>query len=85
MGEKIPAALATEISKNSKIPMIGIGAGAGCDGQILVTHDMLGMYTRFHPRFVRRYAQVAEVMMGAFRHYVQDVKEKTFPSASESY
>jgi len=83
--EKIPAALATEISKNSKIPMIGIGAGAGCDGQILVTHDMLGMYTRFHPRFVRRYAQVAEVMMGAFRHYVQDVKEKTFPSASESY
>jgi len=83
--EKIPAALATEIARNSKIPIIGIGAGAGCDGQILVTHDMLGMYTRFHPRFVRRYAQVAEVMMGAFRHYVQDVKEKTFPSSSESY
>jgi 3-methyl-2-oxobutanoate hydroxymethyltransferase len=83
--EKIPAALAAEISKSLTIPMIGIGAGAECDGQILVTHDMLGLYTRFHPRFVRRYAQVAEEMTGAFQHYVVDVKAKSFPSQAESY
>ena len=83
--EKIPASLAAEMSKSLSIPMIGIGAGAGCDGQILVTHDMLGLYTRFHPRFVRRYAQIAEEMTSAFRHYVGDVKGKDFPSASESY
>jgi 3-methyl-2-oxobutanoate hydroxymethyltransferase len=83
--EKIPAALAGEIAKSLTIPIIGIGAGAECDGQILVTHDMLGLYTRFHPRFVRRYAQVAEEMTGAFQHYVVDVKAKSFPSSSESY
>jgi 3-methyl-2-oxobutanoate hydroxymethyltransferase len=83
--EKIPASLASEISKSLTIPMIGIGAGAGCDGQILVTHDMLGLYTRFHPRFVRHYAQIAEEMLSAFRHYVGDVKGKDFPSAAESY
>jgi 3-methyl-2-oxobutanoate hydroxymethyltransferase len=83
--EKVPAALATEISQTLSIPVIGIGAGAGCDGQILVTHDMLGLYTRFHPRFVRRYAQIAEEMTSAFRHYVGDVKGKSFPSPTESY
>lgn len=83
--EKVPAALATEISKSLTIPVIGIGAGAGCDGQILVTHDMLGLYTRFHPRFVRRYAQIAEEMTSAFKHYVSDVKAKSFPSNKESY
>ena len=83
--EKVPAALATEIAKSLTIPVIGIGAGAGCDGQILVTHDMLGLYTRFHPRFVRRYAQVAEEMTSAFKHYVADVKAKSFPSNKESY
>jgi 3-methyl-2-oxobutanoate hydroxymethyltransferase len=83
--EKIPASLATEVSAQLSIPVIGIGAGAGCDGQILVTHDMLGLYTRFHPRFVRRYAQIAEEMTKAFRDYVSDVKEKSFPSAGESY
>ena len=83
--EKIPAALATEVSKSVKIPCVGIGAGAGCDGQILVTPDMLGMYTRFHPRFVRRYAQLAEVMVQAFKAYGEDVKTRRFPSASESY
>ncbi len=83
--EKVPAALATEISQTLTIPVIGIGAGAGCDGQILVTHDMLGLYTRFHPRFVRRYAQIAEEMTSAFRHYVGDVKGKSFPSPTESY
>ena len=85
MLEKIPAALAAEVSKKLSIPTIGIGAGAGCDGQILVTHDMLGLYTRFHPRFVRRYAQLGEEMTGAFRRYVGDVKSKSFPSSEESY
>jgi len=83
--EKIPASLAAEVSASLSIPVIGIGAGASCDGQILVTHDMLGLYTRFRPRFVRRYAQIGEEMVGAFRHYVADVKGRRFPSAAESY
>lgn len=83
--EKIPASLAAEVSKSLTVPAIGIGAGPGCDGQILVTHDMLGLYTRFHPRFVRRYAQLGEEMLGAFRRYGADVKAKSFPSKDESY
>ena len=83
--EKIPASLAAEVSSSLDIPAIGIGAGAGCDGQILVSHDMLGLYTRFQPRFVRRYAQLAESMTGAFRQYVGDVKAREFPSTEESY
>ena len=67
------------------IPVIGIGAGGKCDGQILVSHDMLGLYTRFHPRFVRRYAEVAETMQGAFEHYVRDVRGGEFPTTDESY
>ena len=83
--EKIPASLAAEVAASLSIPVIGIGAGSSCDGQILVTHDMLGLYTRFRPRFVRRYAQIGEEMVGAFRHYVADVKGRRFPSAAESY
>jgi 3-methyl-2-oxobutanoate hydroxymethyltransferase len=83
--EKVPATLAASISKELTIPVIGIGAGAGCDGQILVTHDMLGLYTRFHPRFVRRYVELANAMTSAFQHYVGDVKSGEFPSESESY
>ena len=83
--EKVPAALAESISKELEVPVIGIGAGSGCDGQILVTHDMLGLYTRFHPRFVRRYAELAADMLAAFQHYVGDVKAGEFPSDSESY
>ncbi len=83
--EKVPAALAAEVARKISIPVIGIGAGPGCDGQILVSHDMLGLYTRFHPRFVRRYAQLGEEMMGAFRRYVGDVKGRAFPSDEESY
>ena len=83
--EKIPAPLATSIANELTIPVIGIGAGAGCDGQILVTHDMLGLYTRFHPRFVRRYAELASSMLDAFRHYTSDVKGREFPSTRESY
>lgn len=83
--EKVPAALAASISKELSIPVIGIGAGGGCDGQILVSHDMLGLYTQFHPRFVRRYAQIADDMLEAFGHYVRDVKAHEFPSTAESY
>ncbi len=83
--EKVPAALAGEISKSVGVPIIGIGAGGGCDGQIIVSHDMLGIYTRFHPRFVRRYAELAETMRDAFRQYVGDVKSGEFPSVDESY
>ena len=83
--EKIPAQHAEAISKELVVPVIGIGAGPGCDGQILVSHDMLGLYTRFHPRFVRRYAELGAAMHDAFRRYAQDVKGRQFPSPSESY
>jgi 3-methyl-2-oxobutanoate hydroxymethyltransferase len=83
--EKIPASLASEISKSVSVPIIGIGAGAGCDGQILVSQDMLGLYTRFHPRFVRRYAELGTEMLAAFEHYRRDVKGREFPGPDESY
>lgn len=83
--EKVPATLATEISKSVAIPVIGIGAGAGCDGQILVSQDMLGLYTRFHPRFVRRYSELGAEMLAAFEHYRKDVKAREFPGPEESY
>ena len=78
--EKVPAQLAAELSKSLEVPIIGIGAGGGCDGQILVTHDMLGLYTRFHPRFVRRYAELGLEMERAFEAYVADVRSGSFPS-----
>ncbi len=83
--EKVPRDLAKEVSCAVDVPVIGIGAGPGCDGQILVSHDMLGLYTRFHPRFVRRYANMAESMQGAFEDYVRDVKAGEFPRDEESY
>jgi 3-methyl-2-oxobutanoate hydroxymethyltransferase len=83
--EKVPMALARRITDMLKIPTIGIGAGLGCDGQILVTPDMLGMNTQFHPRFVRKYASLADEMVKAFSHYHHDVKEQKFPTESESY
>lgn len=83
--EKIPAKLATEVSQSLQIPTIGIGAGAGCDGQILVIHDMLGINKDFSPRFLRRYADLASIMQGAFTKYMTDVKSGDFPNKSESY
>ena len=83
--EKVPAKLAGEIARSVKVPVIGIGAGPACDGQILVTHDMLGLYTRFRPRFVRRYAELAQSMSEAFERYAQDVRTGDFPSDGESY
>ncbi|HGY57028.1 MAG TPA: 3-methyl-2-oxobutanoate hydroxymethyltransferase [Caldithrix abyssi] len=83
--EKIPAALAKEISASLSIPTIGIGAGPHCDGQVLVSHDMLGLYDKFKPKFVRRYAEMGKEMMEAFIRYVEDVKEGNFPAEDESY
>jgi len=83
--EKIPADLAAEISKMLTIPTIGIGAGPQCDGQILVTHDMLGMFEAFKPKFVRRYAELGKSIEDAVRDYVRDVKTTEYPDKSESY
>ncbi len=83
--EKIPAALAKEISVSLSIPTIGIGAGPYCDGQVLVSHDMLGLYDKFKPKFVRRYAELGKEMMEAFIRYIEDVKEGNFPAEDESY
>jgi 3-methyl-2-oxobutanoate hydroxymethyltransferase len=83
--EKIPAQLADEITSLLKIPTIGIGAGNKCDGQVLVTHDMLGMFEKFQPKFARRYAELAEIMRNAFQQYAKDVKAGQFPSRNESY
>jgi len=83
--EKVPSELAKRITEAVKIPTIGIGAGPDCDGQILVTTDMLGLYTRFRPRFVRRYAELATEMTQAFQQYREDVKSLSFPNESESY
>jgi len=83
--EKVPAALAADVTAQLDIPTIGIGAGVGCSGQVLVTHDMLGLTTDFNPRFVRRYAQLAEAITGAVEAYVSDVRARQFPDADESY
>jgi 3-methyl-2-oxobutanoate hydroxymethyltransferase len=83
--EKIPASLAKKVTAAVPVPTIGIGAGPHCDGQVLVVYDMLGLTEEFRPRFVRRYAEMAEVMRSAFRRYIGDVKGKRFPSMSESY
>lgn len=83
--EKIPAELGATVSKSLTIPTIGIGAGSGCDGQVLVTHDALGLTVDFHPRFVRRYASLGDTIDGAVKQYVADVRARDFPSADESY
>lgn len=83
--EKIPAELAAKVAKEVCIPVIGIGAGGGVDGQVLVMHDMLGINKGFSPRFLRRYADIAGVMEDAVGRYVADVKSSDFPTAAESY
>ncbi len=83
--EKIPAELAAKISGMLEIPTIGIGAGVDCDGQVLVSHDMLGMYSKFKPKFVRRYAEIGEQMSTAFKNYITEVKNNKFPDPDESY
>jgi len=83
--EKIPTALAKKVTETVSVPTIGIGAGPHCDGQVLVVYDMLGLTEEFRPRFVRRYAELAETMRGAFRQYISDVKSRKFPVMKESY
>lgn len=83
--EKIPANLAAEVSKSLQIPTIGIGAGAGCDGQVLVMHDMLGINTEFKPRFLRQYLNLSEQVTSAVQQYIKDVKSNDFPNQEESY
>jgi len=83
--EKIPAKLAGQVAEKLTIPVIGIGAGNAVDGQVLVTHDMLGITTDFQPRFLRRYAELGQIMQTAVKNYIQDVKDVNFPSDTESY
>jgi 3-methyl-2-oxobutanoate hydroxymethyltransferase len=83
--ESVPKELAETISKSLKIPTIGIGAGAGCDGQVLVINDILGLFEDFKPKFVRRYAELGKEMKKACLNYLNDVKSGRFPSEEESY
>ncbi len=83
--EGIPAKLGALVSRELHVPTIGIGAGVQCDGQVLVTHDLLGLYLGHTPKFVRRYAELGDATRDAFARYVADVKSRAFPSDSESY
>ena len=83
--EGIPARLGAQVTRELGIPTIGIGAGVGCDGQVLVSHDLLGLFLGHQPKFVRRYADLGEAMREAFGHYVADVKARRFPTDAESY
>ena len=83
--EKIPAALAERVTNELKMPTIGIGAGSGVDGQVLVVHDMLGITNDFSPRFLRRYADLNSIMSNAISNYVSDVKSQDFPNEKEQY
>ncbi len=83
--EKIPAKLAKRVAKEVRIPVIGIGAGSGCDGQVLVSHDMLGINNDFNPRFLRKYHNLHDEMHGAFKRYIKDVRSGSFPSKKEQY
>ena len=83
--EMVPAPLACVISKRLTIPTIGIGAGAGCDGQVQVIHDMLGLFTDFVPKHARQYAHLADVISDALSRYAEEVRNGSFPSAKESF
>ncbi|MFT5723731.1 MAG: 3-methyl-2-oxobutanoate hydroxymethyltransferase [Bacteroidia bacterium] len=83
--EKIPATLATEVTKSVHIPVIGIGAGAGVDGQVLVLHDLIGLTKEFNPRFLRRYLNLYDDVKGAVQNYISDVKSENFPNEEEQY
>ncbi|MCC6837137.1 MAG: 3-methyl-2-oxobutanoate hydroxymethyltransferase, partial [Bacteroidia bacterium] len=83
--EKIPAKLAEQVANELAIPVIGIGAGGGVDGQVLVFHDMVGLTHEFNPRFLRRYLNLYEEINTAVGQYIKDVKSKDFPNAGEQY
>ena len=84
MLESVPARLAEYISKQISIPAIGIGAGAGCDGQVLVTHDLLGLFERFTPKFVKQYENFHTEMNKAFTEYIDDVESRRFPAVEHT-
>ena len=83
--EAIPAKVAGLVVKAVKVPVYGIGAGPECDGQVLIVHDMLGLFELFKPKFVRRYAQLGKEMVEAFARYKSDIKAGSFPGAEECY
>ena len=83
--EKIPASLGQKVSETLKIPIIGIGAGGGVDGQVLVLHDMLGINQDFSPRFLRRYNSLGTEIINSVQHYIKDVKSRDFPNEKEQY
>jgi 3-methyl-2-oxobutanoate hydroxymethyltransferase len=83
--EKIPAALAEKVAKSVSVPIIGIGAGNGVDGQVLVVHDMLGINNEFSPRFLRKYANLYDIMTEAVKNYIEDVRSGDFPNQNEQY
>lgn len=83
--EKVPAALAEKVASEVTIPIIGIGAGGGVDGQVLVYHDMVGLNNQFHPRFLRRYLNLYDDIKGAVGNYISDVKSRDFPNTNEQY
>jgi len=83
--EKVPASISKKISEQLSIPVIGIGAGNGCDGQVLVMHDMLGLNPNFNPKFVRKYANLHDIVSDAVKNYLHDVGSKDFPNEKESY
>jgi len=83
--EKIPAHLAKKVTESVEIPIIGIGAGPDTDGQVLVTHDLLGITKDFAPRFLRRYLDLFSEIKGAVEHYIKDVKSNDFPNEKEQY
>jgi 3-methyl-2-oxobutanoate hydroxymethyltransferase len=82
--ESVPARLAELVSQRLHIPTIGIGAGVGCDGQVLVTHDLLGLFDRFTPKFVKQYADLHTTMQNAFASYLEDVQIRAFPGEEHS-
>ena len=81
----MPADTAQKITQALKVPTIGIGAGAGCDGQVLVTHDMLGLFDDLHPRFVKQYADLGAAIRRAAESYCREVREGTFPASEHSF
>jgi 3-methyl-2-oxobutanoate hydroxymethyltransferase len=85
MLECVPFEVASCLSRNLSVPVVGIGSGAGCDGQILVSHDMLGLFDRFVPKFVKRYRNLSEEIVSAFREFKEDVEERRFPAAEQAY
>jgi 3-methyl-2-oxobutanoate hydroxymethyltransferase len=83
--EKVPAVLATKVASELTIPVIGIGAGGGVDGQVLVFHDLVGLTKEFHPRFLRRYLNLADQIETAVGKYISDIKSRSFPNENEQY